>query len=217
VRRVNERWVCKRCFADNEATDASCTKCGLARGAEVAESDQAAWAAPGTATPERPAWMGLLRFWWVGVILVVLAVGWFTAARRGDDGSLTSAGTVDVTELRVGDCFSGAEETQISEVDGVPCAEPHDYEIFAVSEQPGDSYPTDAEFDAIFGSLCVPAFESYVGAPYASSELYAGMITPSESSWGDGDRDYLCYLYEPTDASLAENVALTGSMRGAAR
>jgi hypothetical protein len=43
------------------------------------------------------------------------------------------------------------------------------------------------------------------------------MITPSESSWDEGDREYICYLYEPVDESLTENVDLTESMRGSAR
>lgn len=161
--------------------------------------------------------MGLLRFWWIGVLVVVIAVGWLTAARRADDGSLTSAGTVDVADLRVGDCFDTGPETDITDVDGIPCDEPHDYEVFAVESRAGDSYPTEAEFDAIFESMCIPAFETYVGSPYATSALYGGMITPSERSWDDGDREFTCYLYEPLDDSLIENVALTGSMRGSAR
>ena len=74
-----------------------------------------------------------------------------------------------------------------------------------------------AEFDTIFGSLCVSAFESYVGSDYTTSALYAGMITPSESTWDDGDREYICYLYEPVDDSLTENVPQTGSAEGSGR
>lgn len=128
------------------------------------------------------------------------------AARRGDDGALTGAGTVQVDELRVGDCFNAGDETEISDVDGVPCSEPHDYEVFAIQDRDGETYPTQAEFDTIFESVCIPAFESYVGSDYATSALYAGFITPSESSWDDGDREYICYLYEPVDDTLAENV-----------
>ena len=53
---MNERWVCKRCFADNEASSGACVKCGLTRGAESSESDRAAWvaASPAGAPAERP-------------------------------------------------------------------------------------------------------------------------------------------------------------------
>ena len=169
------------------------------------------------AQAERPGWHGLLRYWWVGLIAVVLVAGYLTTARRGDDGALVTAGTVDVTELMVGDCFDSGEEGEISDVDGVPCDEPHDYEVFVVEEHEADAYPGEAVMDAIFASICVPSFESYVGTSYATSALYAGMITPSQASWGEGDREFTCYLYEPVDDTLAENVPLTGSMRGAGR
>jgi hypothetical protein len=217
-----QRWVCKRCFTDNDGEAGACARCGLLRGSEVSDADRAAWAsAAGVPNPmaaaERPAWRGLLRFWWIPAILIFLGIGWFTSAGRSDDGSLTSAGTVTVTDLRVGDCFDAEDDAEISDVDGIPCAEPHDYEVYVVQERDGASYPTEAEFDTIFDSLCVAAFESYVGSDYSTSALYAGMITPSEGSWDDGDREYICYLYEPVDTSLTENVPQTGSAEGSAR
>jgi hypothetical protein len=224
VPAVTDRWVCKRCFADNDGTAMTCARCGLTRGSEVTASDQQSWAAgagvPAPATePERPGWQRWLRFWWVPALAIALLVGWFTTAQRGDDGSLTTAGNVSVTELRAGDCFIGSEEDEISEVDGVPCDEPHEYEVFAVQDRDGDTYPTDAEFDAIFESICVSAFEPYVDAPYDTSAIYASFITPSEGSWDDGDREYVCYLFEPVDVNApgGELVQLTESLEGAGR
>lgn len=219
---MTQRWVCKRCFTDNDGDAGACARCGLLRGSEVSDADRSAWAAQtGAADPmaagKEPAWRGLLRYWWIPALLIALGVGWFTAARRGDDGSLTSGGTVTVDDLRIGDCFDAGNETEISDVDGMPCDEPHDYEVFAVQERDGDTYPTEDEFDAIFESICIAAFEPYVGSDYTTSALYAGMITPSESSWDDGDREYVCYLYEPVDETLTENVPQTGSAEGSGR
>ena len=221
---MTQRWVCKRCFTDNDGESGTCARCGLLRGSEVSDSDRAAWAAAsGTPDPmasrDQPAWRGLLRFWWIPALVIVLAVGWFTAARRGDDGGITSGGTVTVDDLRVGDCFDSTDDeaAEISDVDGIPCAESHDYEVYLVQDRDGSSYPTDAEFDTIFEELCIPAFDAYVGSDYATSALYAGMITPSEASWNDGDREYICYLYEPVDESLIENVPQTGSAEGSGR
>ncbi len=119
---MTDRWVCKRCFADNNGTDSVCQRCGLIRGAESTPADSATWASqPGAAaaTPN-PGWRRWIRFWWIPAIVIALAVGYVTAARRGDDGSLASAGNVSVDELRKGDCFNSADEGEISEVDGVP-------------------------------------------------------------------------------------------------
>ena len=209
---MNERWVCKRCFADNNETDAVCQRCGLQRGSEASPADQTAWAAQGgaggAATPTAgPGWRRWIRYWWIPALAIALVVGYLTAARRGDDGSLASAGNVSVDELQVGDCFNGAEEAEISDVDGVPCTEPHEYEVFALSTYEGDgTYPPDSELDAIFTQVCEPDFEPYVGAPYATSEIYGSMISPSEESWGDGDRSFICLLYDPNDAELTESL-----------
>lgn len=211
---MSDRWVCRRCFADNEEIDAACARCGHARGADATIEEQRAWAAQTGATPigeEPAAWRAWVRFWWIPALAIFLAVGYFTTARRGDDGALSSAGRVSVNDLRAGDCFNAGDETEISDVDGVPCGEPHEYEVFAVDTHEAPALPTDAELDTIFGSICLGEFASYVGAPYESSEIYASMISPSEGSWADGDRTFTCVLYDP------ENAELTDSLRGAAR
>lgn len=218
---MSERWVCKRCFADNDGSAAACHRCGLLRGAESTESDQAAWAeapqaAPGGGRGGSPL-NAVLRFWWIPVAAIALAVGYFTTAQRGDDGSLASAGNVTVYDLRVGDCFNAAEfsateEGEVSDVDGVPCDEPHAFEVFAVANYGGSAYPaTDSQFEVAFTEVCIPPFEGYVGIPYADSALFASAITPTEEGWDAGDREFICHLHEQDAEPLSE------SQRGAAR
>ena len=217
---MNDRWVCKRCFADNEAVVGACARCGLLRGSEVSEADRTTWAAetgaPAPAT-EPPAWRGWLRFWWIPVAVVVLAVGYFTTARRGDDGAVNAGGTLSVTEMQVGDCFTTGDEELISDVDAVPCDEPHKYEVFAVRDHTGPLPLTDASYQSVFDSLCLADFESYVGATWTSSQIYADMITPSEESYAQGDREYICFLYEPDPEDMSADLVLSESLRGAAR
>lgn len=211
---MSERWVCKRCFADNEETDAACRNCGLTRGAESTPSDQAAWEAHGGAVvvAEQPAWRRWIRFWWIPALLVALAVGYLTSARRDDVGSLASAGSVSVDELREGDCFNGGEQEEITEVAGVPCSEPHEYEVFALATHEGAAtFPSDAEFEPIFFEVCEPEFEPYVGAAWEASAIGASMISPSEESWAAGDRSFICVLYDDANDALTEPLA--GSAR----
>jgi hypothetical protein len=217
---VNERWVCKRCFADNEDSAGACARCGLARGSESTDADQTAWAAAPQAAEPKPRGGGLLpilvRFWWIPAAAIALGIGYLTTAQRGDDGALSTAGNVTVDELRVGDCFNAGEfseaEVEVSDVDGVPCDEPHTFEVFAVANYGGDTYPgTDAQFQAAFGEVCIPPFEGYVGIPYADSVLWASAITPTEEGWNDGDREFICHLHEENATPLTE------SQRGTAR
>lgn len=210
---MSDRWVCKRCFADNEGVDTTCTRCGLSRGADATADDQTEWAsAAGTATASAdPGWRRWLRYWWIPAIVIALVVGYATSARRGDDGALSSAGRVSVDELRTGDCFNTADEEQISDVDGVPCTEAHEYEVFNVATYEGDgTYPPDSALPGIFSQVCQPAFEPYVGAPYLSSEIFGSMISPSEDSWGGGDRSFICLLYDPADPALTRSLAGAG-------
>lgn len=212
---MNERWVCKRCFADNDETNSACQQCGLIRGAEATATDQAGWAAQSAAQspaqPPQAGWTKWLRLWWIPAIAIVLVVGYLASARRDSQGNVQSGGTLSVTDLLAGDCFNSEDETTISEVDAVPCTEAHAYQVFHVADHSTASYPTSAEFGAIFDSLCLTPFESFVGMSYVSSELYADMITPSESSFSDGDREYMCVLYDPGDAEM------TSTMEGAHR
>jgi Septum formation len=217
---VNERWVCKRCFADNDGSVSTCQRCGLIRGAEATETDQTAWAAAPQAEAQADGgglMRQVLRFWWIPAAAIALAIGYFTTAQRSDDGSLSSAGTVTVEDLRVGDCFnagefSEGEDAEVSDVDGVPCDAPHAFEVFAVADYDGSTYPaTQAQFEAAFDAVCVGPFEDYVGMAYADSVLWASAITPTEDGWNSGDREFICHLHNE-DAS-----PITGSQRGANR
>jgi hypothetical protein len=206
---VNERWVCKRCFADNEESDIACQRCGLTRGAEATQADQSTWASQAgagatTRSSGRPAW---LRFWWIPALAVVLAVGYFASARRDDGGSITAGGTLSIEDLRVGDCFNSDETDEISSVDARRCDEVHEYEMFHVATwTAGDTYPTE---DAMVGFIfeeCVPAFETYVGRSFQASRLDFVHFVPVEEGWNAGDRVFQCAMFDPEVAELTESL-----------
>ncbi len=218
-----ERWVCRQCFADNEGDADACQRCGLARFAGSgtdATTPQAPMVGPGDtpvpawqppAPTPTPFWRRLLPFWWVGLIAVVFVAGVLFNARRDDSGAINDAGTLSVTDLRVGDCFNTDQAEEIGDVDAVPCADPHAYELFHVFDYPDqDTYPTDAEWGAASEEACGPAFAEYVGIAYEDSELWASPMTPTESGWSDGDREVQCILHNEAET------AMTGSQRGTA-
>lgn len=219
----SERWVCRRCFADNEASAESCARCGLGRFADpsspvppdqrdpVTGQPLPSWpTATSTARPV-PTWQRLLRFWWVGAIVVVLAVGWFTAARRGANGQINDSGTLAVTDLHVGDCFNNSTSTEVSEVDAVPCGDPHQYELFHVFQLTGATYPTDADLDSQSAAACAPAFATYVGHDYETSTLSISTLYPTSDGWKHGDREVQCVVHNEAESKV------TGTARGTAR
>jgi hypothetical protein len=211
---VNERWVCKRCFADNDEPSPACVQCGLIRGAESTDADRAQWDA--AQAPSAPSatdgWRRYLRFWWVPVLGVALVVGYLTNARRDDAGAISEGGTLQIEDLRIGDCFDFEDADEISSVDARPCTDAHGYEMFHLASWSGaDAYPTDdAMVDFIIGA-CVPVFEQYVGVSYETSAIDFVPFTPTEEGWGAGDRVIQCALVDPSDAQL------TTSLRNANR
>ncbi len=166
-----------------------------------------------------------MRGWPVRGRLVV-AAGLLLAACGPGEGS--------VFALEEGTCFDDPEETQgILEVEVVPCDEPHDNEVFATLQltDPGDlgavnaddtsadpnaeegdgedldevAYPGGAAVEGAALDRCTTAFPEPVAERYRDTDLVIGVLTPSEASWQDGDREVVCFVSSPDGV-------LTGSL-----
>ena len=226
MERFEGRWVCRRCYASNEAAAAACERCGLERGADPTAADPGAvdpgqgdqdaadphqpqpWAAP-TQAPSRPVWQQLvLRFWWVGLIAAIAIGGWYFSARRDESGGIANSGNLQVQELRVGDCFDlkDPEAAEIDEVEAKPCTEGHQYELFHAASMPAGEYPSDDAVDAFVDGECIPAFASYVGVEFETSVLQLAYVSPTSEAWDDGDRSVQCAVYDPNEAELTSTL-----------
>nr|WP_256414337.1 MULTISPECIES: septum formation family protein [unclassified Frigoribacterium] len=111
-----------------------------------------------------------------------------------------------IEELTVGDCFSfgGADATaeEVSMVDLRSCDEEHQNEVYLQDElTDADAYPGDEATAAEADDLCYGAFEGFIGLPWEESEVEYLYLTPTEQSWGQGDRSVLCYAYLYGDTS----------------
>lgn len=129
---------------------------------------------------------------------------------RADSGEVSEAGDESVFDINVGDCLSTNADGSVTEVPLVPCAEPHESEVYHSYTIPGEEFPADDAMQTIAGEQCVPAFQTFVGKPYQESALEFTTLQPTSESWGQGDRELLCLVVDP-----AGNV--TGSLRGANR
>lgn len=129
--------------------------------------------------------------------------------------------TSGVDDLAVGDCIDhpvagdavdvDAVAAEVSEVDTVSCAEPHDLEVFARAELPHGpdaAFPPPEAVDTAIVDTCRPHFERYVGLPFERSRLWITGFYPVESQWRTGDRAVICLLF---DGDLRK---LEGSMAG---
>ncbi len=130
---------------------------------------------------------------------------------RDSDGQIVgSEDSTDVFTLQVGDCLNDAEATeQVDTVPTTPCDEPHDSEVYASVIHPDDEYPGQEAILAFADEECLAEFEVFVGGAWDTSPYDFSYYFPTEGSWGEGDREILCVIYDPEGP-------VTGSLEGSA-
>jgi hypothetical protein len=148
---------------------------------------------------------------WLALPLLMLAASCGGDPARDDSGAILEGGDLSVFSIREGDCFDDGDLTaeELVEVAAVPCAEPHDNEVYAVFDiaNQDETFPGDDSLAARANEACYQLFEDFVGIAYEDSALDFFPITPTKAGWEDGDREVICAVYDLDFAKL------TGSMR----
>ena len=144
---------------------------------------------------------------------IAAAIGITSAAERNAAGEITSAGVVDAFEIRLGDCFDDEafESTEISEIPGVPCSEPHDNEVYAVFDVPDGEWPGDERIEELAYEGCFDRFAGAIGKDYENSVIDYTTIHPSEGSWKQrDDREVICVGYHLEFEKLTSSIIGSG-------
>lgn len=116
--------------------------------------------------------------------------------------ALAACSAGNVFSLDVGTCFDDVEEFseegsgEVADVPIVECSEPHDNQVFAKFDLPDGDFPGQAGVQASAEDGCIERFEDFVGLAYADSRYVASSLTPTDQTWGDGDREVVCFLYD---------------------
>lgn len=114
---------------------------------------------------------------------------------RDDSGAIVESGGLGAFVMQVGDCFNEPEEELVVSVEGVPCSQAHDGEVFYEFDLTGwTEFPGYDVFAQDAWDGCFNRFEGYVGNDYQSSSLDVANLTPSQESWAEGDRTVTCFL-----------------------
>ena len=153
-----------------------------------------------------------MKNWAIYIVVIggYLIYSMMTSADRDDSGQIVSAGTIDAFSLRVGDCFDDSDgySGEVDTLAGVPCADPHDNEVYAVMNVDLPEYPGDDAMGDIAYEKCLEHFPKFVGKDYESSSLDFYPMYPSSDSWSSrDDREVVCSLYD------MELEKLTGTMK----
>lgn len=140
-------------------------------------------------------------------------------APRDDENKVTEEASIDVFALKVGDCMPASDTSgEITDVDVVPCSEPHADEVFYEFELPDGDLPGDEEITAQVEAECVPVFSEFVGVDYYESTLDFWWMTPTEQTWTQADdRLVQCIIYkpDPDDTTGQTKLEVTDSLEGA--
>lgn len=118
---------------------------------------------------------------------------------RDEDGTVTSAGTSPVFDLRPGDCLDPDPTLtgEVEELPVVPCDQEHTQEVFAIRRAEGDVYPGPAEVAAIADRECLDALQTDFGLTPADG-VYFSYLLPTFDGWNSrDDRDIVCVLVFP--------------------
>lgn len=113
---------------------------------------------------------------------------------RDESGEITESGGLGVMAIQIGDCLQLPDALEVTSVEAVPCAEPHDAQAFGEATiVSGDAYVEDVVWEAAINE-CYPKFAGFVGTSYEESELYFDVFYPSPEGWEAGDRSVTCML-----------------------
>lgn len=125
---------------------------------------------------------------------------------RDDNGDIIESGGLGVYSFQIGDCIQLSDVDLVESVEGLPCADPHDAQVYSEFELTTDAYPGDDAASTAAGEGCYQRFEAAVGVPYQDEpDLAFTAFFPTQDSWDQGDREVTCLLVR------VDNAPWTGS------
>ena len=139
-----------------------------------------------------------------GAVLATGAAIWGVAGQdnttRDSSGSIVQSGQLGAFVTKVGDCFSGvaAGATTISTVDGVPCSQPHHWQVYFKTTSTLASYSSDAVhvdastqcsnyLNSLGPTLSAVKLQEYSNASFK-------VLVPTTESWAKGDLGIDCVI-----------------------
>ncbi len=148
---------------------------------------------------------------WAIYIIAAAGFGIYSAVTtvdRDSSGAIVGAGSVDAFQVRIGDCFDDASSfgDEVTNLPGVPCADPHDNEAYALIDLTIATYPGEDAIADLANASCLERFESFVGRDYDSSSLELFALYPSTESWQQNDREVICAVYDMNSSKLVGSV-----------
>ena len=121
------------------------------------------------------------------------------------------AKTVSIQDLKTGNCISemvnGTEQggTDATGAKLVDCSTPHQYEVTGTGQSTASTYAEASTSDEVT-AVCNPVLEKYVGSSSKAKKYRAAALTPSQSSWDQGDHSLVCFAQNRDNTPLNNSI-----------
>lgn len=123
------------------------------------------------------------------------------------------SGDESAFNAEVGECVEDLDDLSgsISDIPEADCSDDHEGEFIFLFQHEGgdDDFPGSSELESEASEACQgDEFEDYVGVPFVETAIVVSYITPTEGSWGEGDRETICVAHlggETIDESFEDN------------
>jgi putative regulator of septum formation len=150
---------------------------------------------------------GLVLVGWglcVAWIIAALGLAWLQVSaqpQRAPSGSITAPGKVSPLDIHIGDCLrlpaDGVADAVIVSVEVMPCAQPHNAQVFEIITLDADAYPGTDEITRMALDACEPKAYEYLGDNEVT-DLRLYTFVPPKDGWQKGDRSASCLLFDDT-------------------
>lgn len=145
---------------------------------------------------------------WLAGLAAVGVYNVATEPERDDSGSITDGGTLSAYDIEIGDCLNGLRaveyDTLVTSLPAVPCADPHEGEVYASFELAEGAYPGLDGVVAAADQRCAQALATYSASAWEDPNIGLFYLYPDERGWRQ-TREVVCI-------ALAIEGTLTGSL-----
>ena len=136
------------------------------------------------------------------------------ASAGSSAGAEGGAKTVDVHDLKTGNCISElvnepkngeTSATSATSAKLVDCSTPHQYEVTGTGQSTASTYAEASTSDEVT-AVCNPVLEKYVGSSSKAKKYRVVALTPSQSSWDQGDHSLVCFAQNRDNTPLNNSI-----------
>jgi hypothetical protein len=149
------------------------------------------------------------RMGWIGVLVLLVAAlavvaGVYAVINHGfKPKTKLTYQPAAVFNLQVGQCFDGQNGLGVTVL---PCASPHEAEVFATFPLAWATWPGDDAVEAAAQAGCQQRIADYMSPQLATHALSQEYIYPDQVTWAAGVRTVICDV-------RSDNGLVTGSVR----